>query len=431
MKSRFGLAAATVLAVTLSLTACSSSSGGNSPSSGATSGGSSGRTSGGGSETIGLLAPVSGPYAGVGTGYKQGLQVAFDAANAKGGVLGGKKLTISTVDESTTDTSVSTQAMRKFASNGVKIVVGAALSQDCIASAPVADQLGLLNISPGCGVAQLIGPNRLSKTFFSAAGNDAMQAYGLSTTLSSKYPSIKDLYSVNFDYVTGHEVAGAIRTGFQKKLGSLGGKDYFVPLTATDYGSVVSAMSALATKPAASQGLILTNYGGGAVAFLQQAKQAGLLNRFAFIGTAYQYYAAAVSLKGASPKVWDAYVYVHHSIFDSNPVNKTFVDAYRKVAGGAYPNDWGFSGYIAGLAIVQALQKANSDDVQKLNNALEGMSISGPTGTFTVDAKTHHFLNPEVVAEIGGDKSAPEGVKLYDSNVIPGPEANSVPIASS
>lgn len=383
--------------------------------------------SSGGSVKVGLLAPQTGPLAGVGNGYDWGLQAAFNEANKSGGVLGGKKLTIEKVDESATDTSVSTQAMRKFASGGSKIVVGAALSQNCIASAPVAEQLKLLNISPGCGVSQLIGPKRLSKTFFSAAGNDAMQAYGLSKTLTEKYPDVKSLYTVNYDYVTGHEVSAAIRSSFKEKLG-VNGRDFFVPLNAVNYGSTVSAMSAKATSSKASQGLILTNYGSGALAFLKQAKQAGLLDKFAFVGTAYQFYAPAVAFKGASPKVWDAYVYVHHEIFADNPVNKKFVAAYRKVSGGAYPNDWGFSGYITGLAIVQALKKAESDDLNKLNTALEGMKIDGPTGSFTIDAKTHHFLMPEVVGLIGGDKSATEGVKLYDSEVIPGKEANSVPL---
>ena len=383
--------------------------------------------SGGGDITIGLLAPMTGALAGVGTGYDQGLRVAFDEANKSGGVLDGKQLKISSVDESPTDTSVSTGAMRKFASDGAKIVVGAALSQNCLASAPVAEQLGLLNISPGCGVAKLIGPNRLSKTFFSGAGNDTMQAYGLGTVLSEKYPDTKTLWSVNYDYVTGHEVSKAIRNKFKSKLQLTGGEDLFVPLNSVDYGSVVSSLSAKATGDPKTQGLILTNYGSGALTFLKQAQQAGLLDKFAFIGPAYQFYAPAKAFNGASPKVWDAYVYVHHEIFD-NPVNKKFVEDYLKVANGAYPNDWGFSGYITGLAIVQALKQAGSQDVQKLNDALEGMEIDGPTGKFTIDKETHHFLNAEVVAEIGGDKAAKEGVKLYDSVVIPGEEANSEPI---
>jgi urea transport system substrate-binding protein len=421
MRNKYVAVAAVVLAPMLVLTACGGSSSGGTPKAG-----SSGSTKGG-SVTIGLLAPVTGPYAGVGTGYQEGLKVAFDAANAKGGVLGGKKLAISTVDESLTDTTVSTGAMRKFASDGVKIVVGAALSQDCIASAPVAEQLGMLNISPGCGVAQLIGPNRLSKTFFSSAGNDTMQAYGLSKVLTEKFPGTKTLWSVNYDYVTGHEVSKAIRDSFVQKLKISGGKDFFVKLGAVDYSSVVSALSSQATGNPKTQGLMLTNYGSGALTFLKQAQQAGLLDKFSFIGTAYQYYAAAKALKGTSPKVWDAYVYVHHDIFD-NAINKEFVSAYQKVASGAYPNDWGFSGYITGLAIVQALEKTKSQDVAALNKALEGMSVEGPTGTFTVDADTHHFLNAEVVGLVGGDSAAPEGVKLYDSEVIPGEEANSQPL---
>jgi ABC-type branched-subunit amino acid transport system substrate-binding protein len=421
MKKRHLVVAAVTSAATL-LTACGSSSSGG-PSASATGGG----PATGGPLTIGLLAPMTGAYAGVGTGYQQGLQVAFDEANASGGVLGGKQLTISVVDESLTDTTVATGAMRKFASDGDKIVVGAALSQNCIASAPVAEQLGLLNISPGCGVGQLIGPNRLSKTFFSSAGNDAMQTYGLEKVLTGKFPNTKSLWSVNYDYVTGREVSKALRDTFTNKLGIKEGKDKFVPLGATDYSSVISALASEATGDPAGQGLILTNYGSGALTFLKQAGQAGLLKNFAYIATTYMYYAAAKAFNGTSPKVWDAYVYAHHDVFKT-PANEAFVAAYRKVASGAYPNDWGYSGYVTGLAIVKALKKTNNQDVTALNNALEGMTIDGPAGSFTIDKASHHFLMPEVVALMGGDPSAPEGVKLYDSQVIPGAEANSHPL---
>lgn len=411
MKQRHAVVA---LAMTplLVLTACGGSSAGDNGTDGGTKA----------PVKIGLLAPLTGALAGVGVGYKWGLQVAFDAANAKGGVLDGRKFEVQTVDESPTDTTVSTGAMRKFAADGVKIAVGAALSQDCLAAAPIAEQLKILNISPGCGVGSLIGPDRKSKTFFSAAGTNTMQSSGLVNTLTQKYPDTKSLYTVNYDYVTGREVQGQIRKGFKDKL-NVTGQDFFVPLNSVDYGTVVSSLSAKATGDSATQGLILTNYGGGALTFLKQAEQAGLLKKFAFVGTAYQFYAPAVAFKGASPKVWDAYVYVHHAIFD-NPVNKSFVESYRKLSGNAYPNDWGFSGYITGLAIVQALEKAKSEDISALNDALEGMTIDGPTGSFQVEASTHHFLMPEVVAQIGGDPAAEEGVKLYDSVIIPGVEAN-------
>jgi ABC-type branched-subunit amino acid transport system substrate-binding protein len=422
MKRRH-LALAAATSATVLLSACGSSS--NTTGGGGAASASS--TGGGPPVAIGLLAPMTGAYAGVGTGYQQGLQVAFDQANSSGGVLGGRQLTISVVDESISDTTVSTGAMRKFASDGDKIVVGAALSQNCIASAPVAEQLGMLNISPGCGVGQLIGPNRLSKTFFSSAGNDAMLTYGLEKVLTQKFPSTKSLWTVNYDYVTGHEVSGALRKAFSSTLGAGGGEDKFVPLGASDYSSVISSLASKATGDPTTQGLILTNYGSGALAFLKQAGQAGLLKNFSFIATTYMYYAAAKAFNGTSPKVWDAYVYVHPDVFQTK-ANTDFVTAYKGVANGALPNDWGYSGYITGLAIVQALKKTNSLDVAALNTALEGMTVNGPSGSFTVDKTTHHFLMPAVVAQIGGDSSAPEGVKLYDTQVIPGPEANSHPI---
>jgi branched-chain amino acid transport system substrate-binding protein len=378
-----------------------------------------------GTITLGMISPLSGPSAQTTTDARRGAQVAIDQINAAGGVHGGQKLALKVVNEPT-DPAGSATAMRTFASEGVKIVFGDSLTPDCAAAAPVAENLGILDLSHGCAGSTLTGPNRPTKSFFSAAGSDAMQAYALGTALPARYPNVKNLYMVGYDYLPGHETWDYIKKSWTTKDPSIKvHNQFFVPTTQLDFRSIASTLSAAATAPKASQGLVLTTYGAGTLALLQQAQQSGLLDRFAFIATTFMYYQPAVALKGKAPRVLDSYSYVYWGAHQ-NDVNTKFVAAYQKLAGNAYPSDWSFQGYVAALAAAQALDKVQTIDLPSLVKALEGMTVDGPTGTFTIGADNHQFEFPVIVGDVGGDPSSPDGVKAYGITTIPGAQASAI-----
>jgi ABC-type branched-subunit amino acid transport system substrate-binding protein len=378
-----------------------------------------------GTITLGMIAPLSGPDKDTTTEAKRGIQAAFNQINAAGGVRGGKKLALKVVNEPK-DPAGSVAAMRKLGSQETPIVFGDVLTPDCKSAAPVAQSLGILDISPGCAGSTLTGPNRKVKSFFSSAGSDAMAAYALAHVLPRKYPKVSNLYLVGYDYLPGHETWNYIKKTWKAKRPVNVRKQYFVPTSQQDFRTIISSLASSATAPPSSQGLVLTTYGAGNLAFLQEAKQAGLLKRFKFIATTFMYYEPAVSMKGSAPKVLDSYSYVYWGLHN-NPVNKKFIAAYQKVAGhDKYPSDWAFQGYIAAQAAARALNKVKTVNLSSLVKALEGMTVNGPTGKFQVSAKSHQFLVPMIVAELGGDPSSPDKVKAYSSETIPGKAANSV-----
>ena len=376
--------------------------------------------------TIGLIGPLSGPVAQTTVDARRGAQVAMNQINAAGGVRGGRKLVLKVANEPT-DPAGSVTAMRNFASAGVPIVMGDMLTPDCDASAPVAQSLGILDISAGCAGGNLTGPNREFKTFFSAAGSDSAQAYALGHVLPARYPHVKNLYVVGYDYLPGHQTASYIESTWQAKNPALKvKKSYFVPLTQLNFSSIVSTIGASATAAPSTQGLLLTTYGSGTLALLQELQQSGLINRFSFIASTFMYYQPAVALKGKAPKVVDSHSYVYWGAFH-NPVNNKFVAAYQKIAPGLYPSDWSYQAYVAVLGAAKALDKVKTINLNNLSNALENATIDGPTGTFKVGgADSHQFLFPTVVGELGGDPSSPDGVKAYSIDTIPGALSNSI-----
>jgi ABC-type branched-subunit amino acid transport system substrate-binding protein len=415
VRRRAGAGLLVMMALILGIAACGSN---------AKSAGSAGQAHG--KITLGLIGPLSGPVAQTTTDARRGAQVAINQINAAGGVRGGQKLALKVANEPT-DPAGSVTAMRNFASEGVPIVMGDMLTPDCDASAPVAQSLGILDISAGCAGGNLTGPHREFKTFYSAAGSDSAQAYALGHVLPARYPKVRNLYVVGYDYLPGTQTASYIENTWKAKDPALTvKKSYFVPLTQLNFSSIVSTIGAAATAAPGTQGLLLTTYGSGTLALLQEMQQSGLINKFAFIAATFMYYQPAVALKGKAPKVVDSYSYVYWGAFH-NSVNKAFVAAYQKLAPGLYPSDWSFQAYVAVLAAAKALDKAKKVNLTDLNNALQGLTINGPTGTFTVGgANSHQFLFPTVVGELGGDPSSPDGVKAFSIATIPGPLSNSI-----
>lgn len=377
-----------------------------------------------GTITLGMISPLSGPLAQTTTDSQRGAQVAIDQINAAGGVRDGQQLALEVVNEPT-DPAGSVTAMRNFDAEGVPIVFGNAVTPGCLAAAPVAESLGILDISHGCAGSTLTGPNREVDSFFSAAGSDAMQAYALGEVLPERFPGVQNLYQVGYDYLPGIETWDYIKRTWMEKAPVQVRQEFAVPTSQLDFRSIVSTLGAAATAPPETQGLVLTTYGAGTLALLQQMQQAGLLDRFAFISNTFMYYQPAVEFGGNAPAVVDSYSYVYWDAHD-NPVNERFVEEYRRIADGGYPSDWSFHGYVAVLAAAKALDQVETVDLPSLVAALEGMTIDGPTGTFTISADSHQFNFPVVVGELVGDPSRPDGVGLNWIMTIPGEAASQV-----
>jgi branched-chain amino acid transport system substrate-binding protein len=375
--------------------------------------------------TLGFIGPLSGGLVQVSTDAIRGAQTAINEINATGGVRGGEKLALKSANEPA-DPTGSVTAMRNFGSEGVPIVLGDELTPDCDATAPVAQSLGIVDISPGCAGGNLTGPNREFPDFFSSAGSDSAQAYALGHILPARYPKVTNLYVIGYDYLPGTQTASYVESTWKSDNKALTvKKSYYVPLTQLNFSSIVSTIGAAATAAPASQGLLLTTYGSGTLAVLQELQQSGLINRFSFIGSTFMYYQPAVALKGNAPKVTDSYSYVYWGAFH-NSVNDKFVADYKK-AYGSYPSDWSFQSYVAVLAAAKALNEVKTVNMTNLVNALQGMMVNGPTGTFQVGgADSHQFLFPTVVGELGGDPSSPDGVKAYSIDTISGVLSNSI-----
>lgn len=367
--------------------------------------------------TIGVVAPTTGAFSEIGQNIQGGAQIAADEINARGGVLGGRKLVLQVKDEQMKP-DVATQDLREFVDAGNKLVVGFLSSADCLAAAPVADQIGALVVASTCSNDKLTGSHRIAKNFFGVTARDGEMTRAIAKAVAQKYPNVTSVDIFGFDYVTGHEIAdNTIRDLKSNGMNISVGQQYFVPLNTQNYQSQVSALVRGLKGTKESRGLILTTYGSGTGAFLQQAKPFGVTDSYAFIETTGGYYPVARTLNGQAPQVINGYDYGTPAVTDS-AANKQFVKDFQAKYG-KLPVDWSLEGFMAVQGLAAGINKAGSTEVGKVGKAMEGLNISGPLGSVAIDAKTHQFMMPCVVTETVGETSAPDGVKLLSKVIVP------------
>ena len=147
--------------------------------------------------------------------------------------------------------------------------------------------------------------------------------------------------------------------------------------------------------------VIVAAGGASCVPFLKAAKATGFNQRVPFIAH------MAIELSTLKPLGMNApegvlgtspYLFYYPSL----PENKAFADKYKKVFD-RYPTAGSFSGYISGLFIAKAYEKAGAADREKFIDALAGMTMDSPVGKITV----REFESSGYAADVCGcDKSS-------------------------
>jgi branched-chain amino acid transport system substrate-binding protein len=349
-----------------------------------------------------------------------GAEVAINDINKAGGVLG-RKLSLDLVPIPA-DAAQMPSLVSGLAAQGVKIMSGGDSTAYCVAAAPAAAKYHILDITEGCSGEPLTGPAKLrvTKDYFTYGVSSYMVGSGLAGALIKHDPEVNKLYVVGYSVPPLEEVAQTVEARLRASHPITVESSNFVPYTQDDFSGIATALNSTVGTDVKHQALILTTFGDGTLSFLKQAQASGLLSKFAFVGTSYAYYAAAVSFGGTAPRIWDAYQYDDHSLFN-NAQNKAFVAAFKAISHPSqYPDDNALGGYEWVMALGKIIQNAKGLNYNAMLAATTSLHFQGITGPVSVDASSHQFLEPIVVAQIGGDPAAPDKVSASDVTIIPG-----------
>ena len=355
---------------------------------------SSGSSSGSGEIKIGGNLELTGGTAMFGQAAQNAINLAFEQINAKGGVLGGKKLVLIAADNKS-DAGESTSAVTKLvAQDKVVAVIGSMTSSVTLAAVPVVTDNKIPMISPsGTNAKVTMDPASGVRPYvFRACFIDPFQgqvgANFALNTLKAKTAAV--LIDQKSDYSKG--LADAFVTNFTKGNGQIVGTEQYVAGSDKDFRSILTRIKAKNPDM-----VWLPGYYQEVGLIVKQARELGM--KMPFMGGDGWDDPQLFNIGGA--EALNNTFYCDHVATD-DPGMATFVKDY-KAKFNSEPNAMAALGYDAANLIAKAIEDGKSAEPEKIRAALEGMKgFKGVGGEITIDPKTH---NPEKSAVIKENKN--------------------------
>ncbi len=231
---------------------------------------------------LGIVSFLSGQAAeSFGIPAVNGAKVVIDAFN-KGSApapynktgFGGMKIEPVYVDENGGATKQVQELRNLYDREKVDAVVGYVGSGDCLAVAPVAEEMKRFLILYDCGTPRIFEDNKLTFVFRTAS-HAAMDNVALTRYLKARNVKVESFNLINQDYAWGQDSKKDFTWSMEKLYpGAKVGEDQLPKFGAGQYGTEISALMA---KPADVTHSSL--WGGDLQAFILQATPRGLFKR--------------------------------------------------------------------------------------------------------------------------------------------------------
>lgn len=330
---------------------------------------------------IGVILPLSGPYADYGEQISNGLKLYM---KQNGDTVAGKKISIIVRD----DTGIAPEVSKRLAQDmlvqdKVDILAGFGLTPSALAVAPLATQAkkAMVIMNAATSVITTKSPYivRLSHTL--------PQISTPMATWAAKN-GIKKVYTLVADYGPGIDA----ETAFTKVYTATGNQvvgSVRVPVKNIEFAPYIQRI-----KDAAPEAIFLFLPPGSAtIGFLKAYNERGL-DKAGIKLLATVDFTDDDMMDRLGPSVLGVISSGHYSAAHDSALNKAYVQAYA----GAYgtrmrPNFMSVAGYDGMAAIYAALRKTGGDaDGDKLIAAMKGLKFESPRGPVLIDPETRDIV---------------------------------------
>ncbi len=328
---------------------------------------------------IGLIAPVTGPFAQVGADMTNGFKMYLDEVKSN---FAGAKVTLIIEDSQAKPDTAVTKAKKLILEDHVQLLVGGVLAPEGYALAPV---------------------STAEKTVYIAsvpAADDLTQRqlgnypYFIRTSWSSSQPNhpfgqwacdqgYKKIVIIAADYAFGYELAG----GFQKAFEDCGGKiiqKIWPPIGTKDFGPYIPTIKADAD---AVYSLMV---GPMALQFPKQLRQSGYTKPI--VGGTVSYDEAALPFMG-DEAIGDVSA-LQYSAGLQTPKNEAFVKAYRAKYG-KVPSYFSESNYTTAMMIDDVMKqtKGTFPGPEAFIAKMLALKVDAPRGPVSFDDMRNPIQN--------------------------------------
>jgi len=154
---------------------------------------------------LGIFTFTSGPAAAYGMPGKNAADLLIEDINAKGGI-GGVPVSATYVDEAQGAQGVIAEYRRLAGEAKNQVMIAALSSANCLALAPLAEQLEVPTVAWNCDTHQLLMDGK-SKYVFRPNGNTVPEFIAYAVYLLERKPDVKTVAIINPDYAFGHDAA--------------------------------------------------------------------------------------------------------------------------------------------------------------------------------------------------------------------------------
>src|SRR5450830_1861463 len=377
---------------------------------------------------VGILLPLTGPFAAVAETQKQGALLAVDVINKRGGLNmpWGKVTVEGVVDDDEAKLDIGVRRYRYLVSEGVKGVGGQTWAPLAYALNAIASKEPMPYF-PICVMAkEAFQKGKVADSSFAAAYSPWTVGY-MAGQAAIKTLGKKKVFFLARSDSWGWDMEAGVKDAIKEYGGELVGRDE-VSLGTSDYTTVLQKVKA--AKPDV---FIAAQFAADSVALLKQVSQMGLGKEM----TIFNEFITNVVAKGLPPEALEGVYAMHYFYYDlaSFPDKevaksaKEFTDLYRAKYNKP-PDAYAAIAYIAYTEMFRGFEAAKSFDPLKVSAALmankgEFSSVKGPArwredhaavykyAAFLVKGKGPGEQKSEwdlfkVIGDQGGDSVMPE-----------------------
>jgi branched-chain amino acid transport system substrate-binding protein len=347
---------------------------------------------------IGQIVSLTGNYSPLGTENQKSVALAVEKINAAGGV-GGKQIELSVRD----DKSLPDQAVLAFneLKGGSDAIIGSPFSNSALATIPLVDreEIPYVSLTPADEQVNPVHPYVFVVPALSGTYAEAALQYFQSAKLTK--------VALAYDTKSSYAVAGA--KGLQAKAGEYGVT--VAPIeefqtTATEFGAVFTHVRA-----SDAQALMVWATGAPGVALTKQYAASGLTVPLVLTGSQASKLFLDPAGAAADGATIASSIGVVGEFLPAGP-QKTAIEELSTDFTAKYgypPPQFAQDGYSGVKLLAAAIEKAGGTDRAKVRDALEGLTLTTPNGTYTYSATDHSGLTTDYISinTIKGGKFEP------------------------
>ena len=338
---------------------------------------------------FGHVASLTGSEATFGLSTDNGIKLALDEQNKKGGVKG-RQLVLRTLDDQGKPEEAAVVATRLVVQEKVTVLLGEVASSRSLAIAPVADANQVPMVTPSSTNPKVTKDGAKTRPyvfrvcFIDPFQGTVMAKFARETLKISKVAILRD---VRNDYSMG--LADYFLTKF-KELGGTIVDDQGFNAGDQDFKAQLTAI-----KGKAPEAIYVPGYYTDVALIARQARELGMKQPL-MGGDGWDSSRLYEIAKGALD---GSYFSNHYSHENPAPVIQDFVRRYKEVFG-SIPDGLAAQGYDAARVAIDAMERAKDLSGKSIRDAMEQTKgFQGVTGVITIDAD-HNAVKPAVVLGI-------------------------------